>query len=136
MSDRREIPCVGAIVRDDRGRLLLIRRANPPAQGQWSLPGGRVEHGESLEDAVARELREETGLTGVVDRHVGDVRRDAPGGGVYVIRDFLMVVDGSPRVTAGDDASDAAWFTAAEVRELDTSMGLVAALVEWGMLSG
>jgi len=53
---RREVPCVGAVVFDDDGRLLLIRRGNPPAQGQWSLPGGRVEPGEQAVVAVLREL--------------------------------------------------------------------------------
>lgn len=129
-----EIPCVGAVVLDAAGRLLLVRRANPPAQGLWSLPGGRVEPGESWEDAVVRELREETGLTGVVGRHVGDVRRDAPGGGVYLIRDFLMVVDGSPIPRSGDDATDADWFSQPQVRDLETSPGLVDALVEWRIL--
>jgi len=64
-ADGRElVPCVGAIAFDADGRLLLIRRANPPAQGQWSLPGGRVEPGEDWRDAVLRELEEETGRAG------------------------------------------------------------------------
>lgn len=131
-----EIACVGAIVIDDAGRLLLVRRANPPAQGTWSLPGGRVEAGESWEAAAVRELREETSLTGRVQRYVGDVRRDAPGGGVYVIRDFLLVIDGATEAVSGDDASDAGWFSESEVRDLDTSPGLVAALIEWQILTG
>ena len=131
-----EVPCVGAIARDDAGRLLLIRRANPPAQGLWSLAGGRVEAGESWEEAVVREFREETGLEAVVERHVGDVRRDAPDGRVYVIRDFLVAVLGWAEPQAGDDALDVAWFTEAELSSLDTSPGLVEALTEWGILSG
>jgi ADP-ribose pyrophosphatase YjhB (NUDIX family) len=131
-----EVPCVGAIARDDVGRLLLIRRANPPAQGLWSLAGGRVEAGESWEEAVVREFREETGLEAVVERHMGDVRRDAPDGRVYVIRDFLVAVLGSTEPQAGDDALDVAWFTEAELSSLDTSPGLVEALTEWGILSG
>ncbi len=131
-----EVPCVGAIARDAAGRLLLIRRANPPAAGTWSLAGGRVEPGETWEAAVVRELHEETGLVGVIDRHVGDVRRDAPDGRVYVIRDFLMTVDGSTPPRAGDDALDVGWFTEDEVTHLDTSPGLVEALTTWGILSG
>jgi 8-oxo-dGTP diphosphatase len=126
-----EIPCVGAIVLDDAGRLLLIRRANPPAQGLWSLPGGRVEAGESSEDAVVRELLEETGISAAIDQYVGEVRRDAPGGGVYVIRDYRLLLTGSSAPVAGDDALDAAWFTEAEARALATSPGLMDALTEW-----
>jgi len=132
---RDEIPCVGAIVLDGAGRLLLVRRANPPAQGKWSIPGGRVEPSESDEQAAVRELLEETGLIGSVTREVGSVRLSAPSGGTYVVRDFLISVVGALEPTAGDDASDARWFTADEVRALDTSPGLLAALAEWGIVS-
>jgi 8-oxo-dGTP diphosphatase len=127
-----EVACVGAIAVSPAGELLLIRRANEPAQGQWSLPGGRVEPGESWEAAVIRELLEETGLVASIDGYVGEVRRDAPDGRVYVIRDFAVSVVGDPTPRAGDDASDAAWFGSAELRSLDTSPGLIEALVEWG----
>ena len=132
-----EIACVGAILLDERGRILLIRRANPPAQGLWSIPGGRVEPDEDWVDAVVREFAEETGVEAVVDRFVGEVRRDAPGGGTYVIRDFVMRLpagSGPVEPVAGDDALDAAWFTPAELRTADTSPGLVAALEEWGLV--
>lgn len=134
-ADGRElVPCVGAIVFDEAGRLLLIRRANPPAQGQWSLPGGRVEPGEGWRDAVQRELEEETGLRGEIVRPVGEVRRDAPLGGIYVIRDYLMRIDVAGEPVAGDDALDAGWFTPEEIGALDTSAGLVEALSGWGLL--
>lgn len=132
----REVPCVGAIVVDEAGRLLLIRRGNPPAQGQWSLPGGRVEVGETHEVAVLRELREETGMTGSLGRHVGEIRRDAPDGSIYVIQDYLVTVDGSSTPVAGDDALDAAWFTVDELPALDTSPGLIDALSDWGVIRG
>ena len=132
----REVPCVGAIVIDDVGRLLLIRRGNPPAQGQWSLPGGRVEVGETHEAAVLRELREETGVVGSLGRHVGEVRRDAPDGSVYVIQDYLVTVGGDAVPHAGDDALDAAWFAVEELAALDTSPGLIEALSDWGVLRG
>lgn len=130
----REVPCVGAVVFDAEGRLLLIQRANPPAQGQWSLPGGRVEPGEESTQAVRRELVEETGLTGEVVRHVGVIRRDAPDGSVYVIDDYLMVVREAERPTAGDDARDVGWFAPGDLLELDTSPGLVEVLRGWGLL--
>jgi 8-oxo-dGTP diphosphatase len=126
---------VGGIVVDTRSRLLLVRRGQEPAKGSWSVPGGRVEAGESDEVATAREVLEETGLRVQVGRLVGSVERDAPAGGVYVIRDYLCrPVDEHTDVVAGDDADDARWFTPAEVRELDTSPGLVDALVEWRVL--
>ncbi len=131
---RKLVPCVGAIVQDADGRILLIRRANPPAQGQWSLPGGRVEPGEDWESACARELLEETGVRGSVGRLVGEVRRDAPTGAIYVIRDFLVTPVGDVVPEASDDAMDAAWFTAEELGALDTSEGLVEALTEWGVV--
>ena len=134
MTGSEEITCAGAIVFDDAGRLLLIRRANPPAQGSWSLPGGRVEPGESSEDAVVRELLEETGLSGTIEREVGSVERDAPGGGIYLIRYFVLSVSGSPTPLAGDDAAEAGWFTPSEVRALNTSPDLVEVLAEWGLL--
>lgn len=119
---------------DAAGRLLLVRRANPPAQGLWSIPGGRVEAGESATDAVVRELVEETGLSGVVEREIGTIEREAPAGGTYVIRDFLVrVVEGGMPI-AGDDAAEAAWFTQDEVRRAATSPGLVDALAGWGLL--
>jgi len=129
----REIPCVGAVVFDGEGRILLVRRGQEPAMGQWSIPGGRVEAGESHEGAVVRELREETALVGRVVREVGAVRRAAPAGGIYVIRDFLLVVEGDELV-AGDDALAAGWFAPDELDALDTSDGLVQALTEWGLL--
>lgn len=130
----RDVPCVGAIVIDGAGRFLLIRRGNPPAQGQWSLPGGRVELGETHEEAVLRELREETDVVGTLGRHVGEVRRDAPDGSVYVIQDYLVLVDGSAIPRAGDDALDAAWFSVDQLSDLDTSPGLTEALTEWGII--
>ena len=135
------IPCVGGIVVDDRPgepwRLLLVRRGQEPATGTWSVPGGRVEPGESDEAATAREVLEETGLRVDVESLVGAVERDAPGGGVYLIRDYACrPASGADvaAVRAGDDADDAAWFTAEEVRRLDCSPGLVEALTAWHVL--
>ena len=81
-----------------------------------------------------RELHEETGLSGILVREVGSVERAAPGGGTYVIRDFLLSVPGSPAPLAGDDASDAGWFSPTEVRALSTSPDLVEVLTGWGLL--
>ena len=67
------VPCVGGVVRDDAGRLLLIRRGHAPSRGLWSLPGGRVEPGETLEAAVVREVREETGLEAELVEPLGTI---------------------------------------------------------------
>ena len=128
------VPCVGAIVHDVMGRLLVIQRGREPARGRWSLPGGRVHAGESFRDAVAREVREETGLDVVPGRMVGSVERTAPDGSTYDIRDFVASVAAEGEPTAGDDADDARWVGLAELRELPTSEGLLEALDEWGVL--
>jgi len=126
------VPCVGAVVHDAAGRLLLVRRGRPPAQGRWSLPGGRVGPGESDEAAVVRELREETGLAVSVGRLLGRVRRPA-GTTQYLIRDYAcQLVAGELR--AGDDAAAACWADAALLRRLPTTDGLVPALAAWGVL--
>lgn len=109
---------VGAIVwRDDR--VLMIRRAKPPAYGEWSLPGGELEVGETLFDAAVREVREETGIdcrpVAVVDTVDGITRDDTDR-----VRFHYVIVDVAARWIAGeprplDDALDARWMTVAEV---------------------
>jgi 8-oxo-dGTP diphosphatase len=127
------IACVGAIISDASGRLLLIKRGHEPGKGLWSLPGGRVEAGETDEQAVVREVLEETGLTVAVGRLVGTVRRPAPGGAVLDIRDYAATVTGGT-LAAGDDADDARWAGQAELAGLPLTSGLVDALTGWGVL--
>ncbi len=98
------------------------------------MPGGRVEPGESHEVAVVREVLEETGLDIAVIREIGTVRREAPGGGTYVIRDFLGELVEAKAPVGGDDAADARFFTLEQLSEIDTSDGLLEALVDWGLL--
>lgn len=131
--DLPEIRCIGALVHDEAGRLLLIRRGREPGQGCWSLPGGRVEPGESDEQAVVREVLEETGLEVAVGAHVGAVRRPAPGGGVYEIHDYACRTTGG-ELRAGDDADDACWFDAAGFGTLPLVDGLAEALTSWDQL--
>src|SRR5688500_17338502 len=135
-SDAPVIRCVGAVVHDAEGRLLLVQRANDPGRGQWSLPGGRVEPGESDASAVARELREETGLEVLAGSLVGSVSRPAPKG-VFMIFDYAAQVVGG-RLSAGDDASDVAWvdlvtFTGLDRRGLLVDQ-LAATLTAWQAL--
>lgn len=113
---------VGAIIVEEN-RVLLIRRGQPPLLGEWSLPGGLLECGETLRDAVAREAREETGLVvetgemlGVYER----VIRDAEGRVQYhyVLIDFLCRPVGGD-LKAGSDAADVRWFTRDELPALN-----------------
>lgn len=127
------IGCVGAVVLDEQGRLLLIKRGHPPGAGLWSLPGGRVEPGETDEMALRREMREETGLLVEAGALLGTVRRPAPGGDVYDIRDYGATVTGGT-LRAGDDAADARWATAGEAAALPLTDGLLAILASWGVL--
>jgi ADP-ribose pyrophosphatase YjhB (NUDIX family) len=129
------IPCVGGIVINPAGFLLVVQRKNEPARGLWSLPGGRVEPGETAEAAVVREVAEETGIVALVNREVGTVQRAAPGGGIYDIRDFLMFDDSERQPLAADDALDVRYVTPAQLRDLPTSPGLIEALTEWGIMS-
>lgn len=127
------IPCVGAIIKDEAGRLLLIRRGHEPGKGLWSIPGGRIEPGESDEAALVREVREETGLAVTVGRLVGAVRRRAGGGSVLDIRDYAAEVTGGT-LAPGDDADDATWAGTADLDSLPLTDGLLEALRSWGAL--
>jgi 8-oxo-dGTP diphosphatase len=129
-----EVPCVGAVVHDAAGRLLLIRRGHAPSAGSWSVPGGRVEAGESEVDAVVRELVEETGLAVRPVRVVGRVRVEGDGV-VYTVTDWACtLLDPAQQPVAGDDAADVAFVDAAELAALDMAPGVVAALAGWGVL--
>jgi ADP-ribose pyrophosphatase YjhB (NUDIX family) len=133
------VPCVGAVVHDADGRLLMIRRGHAPGVGLWTLPGGRVEAGETLPSATAREVAEETGLRVDVGVEVGVVRRDAPDGRVFDIHDLRATVVGGD-LRAGDDAADAAWVDASSYAAMDADgalvPGLTDALAGWNCLPG
>jgi 8-oxo-dGTP diphosphatase len=122
------VAAVGAIAHDSRGRLLVVRRGRLPAIGAWSLPGGRVEAGESDAQALAREVIEETGLEVTVGDLVGSVLRPP-----YDIRDYACAVVGG-KLQAGDDVTDARWVTLAELRALPTTDGLLDILASWAAL--
>ena len=124
MRERAEriIVGVGAVVWNDRNQVLLIRRSKPPRQNEWSLPGGKVEFGESLRAAVAREVREETGLEieilGLIA--VAELVRDAAAGaddGHFVLVDFCARALSTDAVAASD-ASETRWFSIAEIDAL------------------
>ena len=134
----RVVPCVGAVVKDDAGRLRLITRGPDPGRGLWSIPGGRVEAGETDEEAVAREVREETGLSVVPGPLIGSVLLpggiDSHGTGIqFDVRDYAAKVAGG-RLAAGDDADDVIWASPADLGALPLAHGLLGALRGWGVV--
>jgi len=131
MAERPQL-CVGAIALDE-DLILLIRRGRGPAQGVWSVPGGRVEAGETLAEAVVRELFEETGLVGVCEGLVGWVERFVEDHH-YVILDFSVTILSSSDPVAGDDAAEAAWVRLSDVAELTLAEGLAEFLHEHDIL--
>jgi ADP-ribose pyrophosphatase YjhB (NUDIX family) len=124
---------VGAIVADSQGRLLMIKRGHEPGAGLWSIPGGRIEPGETDAEAVVREMIEETGLTVEVGRLIGRVQRPGLNGAVVDIRDYAATVTGGT-LRAGDDAADARWVAPGELASLEITEGLIDALTGWGVL--
>ncbi len=112
---------VGAIILRE-GKILLEKRGNEPARGQWTIPGGVVEVGESLEDAVARETKEETGLevkTANLLDVVDQVHLDKEGKIEYhyVIIDYMVNATGEPN--ASSDADELIWVAIGEVEAYD-----------------
>lgn len=125
--------CVGAVA-VDQDRLLLVRRGHGPGAGWWSVPGGRVEHGETLAEATVRELREETGLEGVCGELLGWVERlEDPYH--FVILDFVVTVLDPSGPVAGDDAAEVAWVPLTDVADLRLVEGLAEFLHDHGVLA-
>jgi 8-oxo-dGTP diphosphatase len=134
MTPKREYPDqplvgVGGVVIDN-GRALLIRRAGPPLEGRWSIPGGLLELGETLAQGVARELAEETGLEVNVLELIEAFERIHPelprAGGSrpqyhFVILDYLCEVRGGA-LRAGSDALELAWAHEDQLAKFDLSL--------------
>ena len=115
--------CASAIAVDD-DRLLLVRRGRGRAQGQWSLPGGRVHAGELLAEAVVRELLEETGIEGVCGPFVGVCELVGDGEPHQVVLAYEVTLMESADPVAGDDAAEARWVPLVDVAEHQLSPGL------------
>ena len=113
---------VGAVAIDDDA-LLLIRRGRDPGLGRWSLPGGRVEWGETLAQALVREVLEETGIECVVGELIGWVERISDDYH-FVVFDFAVTPLSFEDPVAGDDALEARWIPLEEVDQLDLVAGL------------
>lgn len=114
---------VGGVVLSE-GRVLLIRRAKAPLKGRWSIPGGTVELGETLEEALVREMREETGLEVKPLRLLTVFDRIERAGGQvvfhYVIADYLCQCRSDPSsARAGSDALEARWAEPDELQALN-----------------
>ena len=125
--------CVGAVAVDD-GRLLLVRRGRGPSAGSWAVPGGRVEPGETVGEAVVRELAEETGLEGLCGPLLGWVERIGDDHH-FVILDFVVEILEPDDPVAGDDAAEVAWIPLEEVAEMSELVeGLAEFLHEHGVL--
>jgi mutator protein MutT len=132
LSARPEV-AVGAVARH-ADALLLVRRGHGPGAGEWSVPGGRVEGGETLHEAVVRETAEETGLEVVVDGFLGWVERLGDDHH-FVILDFAVtVLDPEAALQAGDDAAEAAWVPVSELSEIRLVGGLHEFLTDLGVV--
>jgi 8-oxo-dGTP diphosphatase len=114
--------CVGAVAVVGN-RLLLVRRGRDPGRGRWSVPGGRVEAGESLAEAVVRELAEETGVVGRCGALLGVAERRGTDHH-FVILDYVVEVAEAVPLVPGTDADEAAWVPLAAVRDLSLVPGL------------
>lgn len=121
MSERPRV-AVGAVIvehRKDGPWIVLARRSKPPHVGRWTLPGGKVERGETLEQALVREIREECALTVRVERLL-EVIELIDASAHYVILDYqCAAVSGA--LAAGDDAAEVAWVAAYDLAEYDVT---------------
>lgn len=125
--EKPAVVCAGAVIRDGAGRLLLVRRGREPGAGRWSLPGGRVEPGETAPAAAAREVAEETGLA----VEIGELLATVPIGG-YVVHDFAATVVGGD-LRAGDDADDVRWCSLEDAQLLPLTDNLLDELRRMGV---
>lgn len=118
------VPAASAVLVDDDGRVLLVKRGHAPQQGCWSVPGGRVEPGETPAEAAVREVFEETGLVVTVGEELWTATVPFDAGHVYEVHDFAATVIGGV-LRCGDDADDARWVAPAELDGLPLTTGLI-----------
>jgi 8-oxo-dGTP diphosphatase len=126
------LQCVGAVISDESGRMLLILRGHEPGKGLWSIPGGRIEPGETDEQAVIREVAEETGLLVTCGRLLGTAELPGIAGATVIVRDYLaeLAAGSAAQVAvAGDDAAGVRWVTSAEADAMDARGELTSGLL-------
>jgi ADP-ribose pyrophosphatase YjhB (NUDIX family) len=125
------LPGIGALI-FRRDSILLVQRARDPLKGYWSLPGGLIEIGETIEDALQREVLEETGLIVHPEKMFEIFERimlDAEGRAEYhyILHDYLCTVVGG-KLQAGDDAGRVAWVQRAKLQDLQLTEGTLAVI--------
>jgi acetyl-CoA carboxylase carboxyl transferase subunit beta len=113
--------------------VLLVQRGHEPERGRWTVPGGRLEEGESPAAAAVREVREETGLDVEVHEELWSLVKPVDDRHDYEIHDFRATVVGGV-LRPGDDAPDARWFTPAELADLPLTEDLLAWLQRAGVV--
>lgn len=130
MVGERPIVGVGAIIIDNGG-IVMVRRGRGPAEGLWSLPGGRVEQGELVEDALRREVKEETGLDVEITGFAGvfEILGDAH----YIVLDYIARRKGG-ELEAGTDAAEVRLVPLDEIEDLECTPRLIQTLRRWSVV--
>ena len=120
---------VGAVIFNNEGKVLLVKRKHPPNKGSWAIPGGKVKYGETLEEAIKREMKEETNLDIKVEEPLAIVEIIKEGFH-YIIIDFICEVKGG-ELKAGSDAEEAKFFSIEEIKKINTSPTTVEMLIRY-----
>ncbi len=116
---------VAGVIKNSQGNLLAIRRGHEPQEGRWALPGGHVEWGESLAQALRREIWEEASLEVNPQRllYVAEIRLPHTH---FIVLDFAATIVGSDRVSASSDASQACWIPVTSLQQFSWAEGMEA----------
>ncbi|MGM0784181.1 MAG: NUDIX domain-containing protein [Pseudomonadota bacterium] len=128
----RTIRAACAVIQRDDGAILMVKRLHPPEAGLWSVPGGKVEPGESLRAAAAREAFEETGLHVNVGRRLWTAQLALDDDVVYELHDFAATAAGGA-LRAGDDAAEVRWVPAGQIHRLPLAAELLDHLCAAGL---